>query len=362
MAPACRAVYWKGGIVNTTLKRLAVVAAGGIAGVYLAKRAVQQSRHFDFRGRTALVTGGARGLGLVIARELVNRGARVAICARTQSDLNTAEAELAAMGGDVLALRCDVRDQDDVNAMVELVSDRFGPVELLFNVAGIIQVGPLDTMTVDDFHLAMETHCWGVLHTVLAVLPGMRDRGWGRVVNVASLGGKRAVPHMLPYSASKFAEVGLSNGLRTELLKDGIYVTTACPSLMRTGSPRNAIFKGRHREEYAWFSIGDSLPGISMDAQSAARQILRACQDGAGEVVIRGWANVGVAAQNAFPTVTRYLLAQMDALLPTTGGIGAEPARGYDSQSEWSPSWLTQLSEQAARRNNEMHPHPLTES
>lgn len=341
------------------LTKLAMIVAGGLAGVHLAKKAVQRTRHFDFEGRTALVTGGARGLGLNLARELVKRGAKVAICARTRVDLDAAEAELVAMGGEILAVKCDVRNKDDVDAMVELVSDRFGPVELLFNVAGIIQVGPLDAMTMDDFRQAMETHCWGVLHTVWAVLPAMRKRRWGRIVNVASLGGKRAVPHMLPYSASKFAQVGLSNGLRTELLKDGIYVTTACPSLMRTGSPRNAIFKGRHREEHTWFSIGDSLPLVSMNAEVAADQIIQACQDGAGEVVIRGIANLGVVLQLALPNATRSVLAQIDALLPVMGGNGVQPARGYESQSSWSPSWITHLSDEAARRNNEMHPHPL---
>src|SRR5918997_1127581 len=114
----------------------------------------------------------------------------------------------------------------------------------------------------------------------------LRRRGEGRIVNISSIGGKISVPHLVPYSASKFALVGLSEGLRAELLKDGVVVTTVCPGLMRTGSPRNALFKGRHRAEYAWFAISDSLPITSMMAERAARQIIDACRRGRAELVI----------------------------------------------------------------------------
>lgn len=345
--------------MSSKLNKLLAFAAGGAASALLVKRLVQSKRHFEFANKVAIITGGSRGLGLVLARRLVDEGVRVVICARTQADLDAAEQELRARGGEVLAIQCDVRDRQEVDSMTQLVIERYGTVDLLFNVAGIIQVGPLDAMTREDFEAAMQTNCWGTLHTVLAVLPEMRKKGWGRIVNVASLGGKRAVPHMLPYSVSKFAVVGLSNGLRTELMKDGIFVTTACPSLMRTGSPRNAIFKGQHRLEYAWFSIGDSLPIASMSAEAAADQLLAACQNGAGEVLIRGWTNVGVLFQSAFPGVTRNVLALMNSALPEMGGQGSEPVRGYDSQSEWSPSVLTRLTDRAALRNNEMREHPI---
>jgi short-subunit dehydrogenase len=216
----------------------------------------------------------------------------------------------------------------------------------------VIQVGPYEAMTQDDFAVAMDTHFWGALHTCMAVAPHMRERRWGRIVNVASLGGKRAVPHMLPYDASKFALVGLSNGLRAELMQYGIYVTTICPSLMRTGSPRNAIFKGQHRKEYAWFSIGDSLPLISMNAETAAQKILTACQNGDGEVIIGG--NLGVWFQSIAPQTTQELLGVVNRYLPAMGGIGRQQARGYQSESSISPSWITTLGDRAARRNNEM--------
>lgn len=344
--------------MKSLLRGLLIAGGVGLTAALTAKAIAQRSRWFNFRGKSVLVTGGSRGLGLVLARQLVDAGAKVTICARSQLDLEAAAAELRARGGEVLAIECDVRDPSEVESTVDAVLSTFGAVDVLFNVAGIIEVGPLDSMTLDDFHDSMNTNCWGALHTVLAVLPDMRRRGWGRIVNVASLGGKRAVPHMLPYSASKFALVGLSNGLRTELSKDGIVVTTVCPALLRTGSPRNARFKGRNREEYAWFSIGDSLPVASMSAPAAARQILAACQRGDGEALIMNPTNLAVYLQQWAPELTTELLALVNRILPEMGGIGQHAARGYDSVSALSPSWLTALGEQAAIRNNELRRYP----
>ena len=171
----------------------------------------------------------------------------------------------------MLALPCDVTIREDVDALVREVAERLGPIDVLINNAGIISVGPVETMEIEDFQQAMATNFWGPLYAILAVLPGMRRRGEGRIANIASIGGKISVPHLVPYSASKFALVGLSEGLlRAELAKNGISVITIYPGLMRTGSPRHAIFKGRHRAEYAWFSVSDALPLVSMDAAGPA--------------------------------------------------------------------------------------------
>src|SRR6186997_1202822 len=124
-----------------------------------------------------------------------------------------------------------------------------------------------------------------MLYPTLAVLPDMRKRRSGRIVNITSIGGKLGIPHLLPYSASKFAAVGFSQGLRAEVAAEGIKVITVVPGLMRTGSPRNAIFRGRHRSEYAWFSISDALPGVSISAEQAARRIIEATCRGEAEVL-----------------------------------------------------------------------------
>lgn len=319
-----------------------------------AARALVPWRDYQFKGKVVLITGGSRGLGLVMARMLAREGARLAIFARESDELERAHEELAARTEDVLALTCDVTDRLAVETAVRLVVDRLGPIDVLINNAGVIQVGPMETMTLDDYEEAMKTHFWAPLFTTLAVLPEMRARREGRIVNISSIGGKVSVPHLLPYSASKFALTGLSEGLRAELLKDNIFVTTACPGLMRTGSPRNAIFKGQHRAEYAWFSISDSLPFTSTSAESAAERILKACRRGEAEVVVTPQAKLAARVAGIFPGFVSNVLGLVNAVLPAPGGVGAFRVRGEDSESALSPSILTVLGDKAAVRNNEV--------
>lgn len=332
---------------------LILLAAG--AGALLAGRAVaRRVLGYSLRGKVVLITGGSRGLGLVLARECAAEGARVVICARRANELEAARAELKSRGAEVLAVPCDVTDRAQVSELMKIVSDRFGRVDVLVNNAGVIQVGPVEVMTLEDYEEAMKTHFWGPLHTIMAVLPQMRRRREGRIVNISSIGGKISIPHLVPYSASKFALVGLSEGLRSELLKDGVVVTTVCPGLMRTGSPRNALFKGKHRAEYAWFAISDSLPISSMNAVRAARQIIEATKRGDAEVTLSIQAQLAARFHGLFPGTTANLLALVNLLLPRAGGIGRARAKGKESQSALAPSVLTALSERAAARNNEM--------
>jgi len=331
-----------------------VLAAAGAAGLLAARALFRRLNEYELRGKTALITGGSRGLGLVLAREFAAEGANVAVCARDRRELERARADLAARGANVYALPCDVTDRTQVREMVDVVTRHFGRVDVLVNNAGTIQVGPVEVMTLEDYEQAMAIHFWAPLYTTLAVLPQMRERGEGRVVNIASIGGKLAVPHLVPYSASKFALVGLSDGLRAELMKDGVVVTTVCPGLMRTGSPRNANFKGQHRAEYAWFAISDALPVTSIRAERAARQIVAATRRGQAELIISTQAVLAVKFRNLFPEATADMLALAARLLPGPGGIGRRRAKGKESESTLAPSILTTLNDRAAVRNNEM--------
>jgi short-subunit dehydrogenase len=210
-------------------------------------------------------------------------------------------------------------------------------------------------MTLEDFHDVMRVNFWGAVHTTLAALPGMRGRGQGRIVNITSIGGKVAFPHLLPYTASKFALVGFSEGLRAELAKDGIWVTTVIPNLMRTGSPRNAEFKGNDEREYPWFTITDSLPGASIRAARAASQIVRACQNGEGEVVLGLPAKLAVIANGVAPGLLGDLLAAGNEwLLPQAASEDTGRRKGYESQSSATRSSLTSFARAVERANNEI--------
>src|SRR5436309_14774095 len=242
----------------------------------------------------------------------------------------------------------------EAEAAIRKVEQQFGPVDVLDNNAGTISVGPIETMTIDDYRSSINTHFWGPYFTTMAVLPKMQRRQFGRIVNISSIGGKISVPHLLPYSVGKFALTGFSEGLRSALLKDNIYVTTVCPGLMRTGSPRNALFKGDNEAEYAWFSISDALPVLSINAERAARTIVRACVRGQAEVVLSLPAKVAVKFNGLFPSVSSSLMALANRFLPSANGSPQEKEAkpGKQSYSRVSPSWVTTLNEQAAEANN----------
>jgi short-subunit dehydrogenase len=229
-----------------------------------------------------------------------------------------------------------------------------GSIDVLINNAGIIQVGPFETMTLEDYEQAMAVHFWAPLLCMEQVLPDMRRRRDGRIVNISSIGGKIAAPHLLPYCASKYALVGLSKGMRVELAKDNIFVTTVAPGLMRTGSPRNALFKGQHRAEYTWFSISAGMPLLSMDADRAARQIISACKYGRAEITLSLPAKLAVAIDALAPELTADMTALANCMLPGPGGVGRATVEGKDSTSDWSPSVLTVLNERAAMENNQI--------
>jgi NAD(P)-dependent dehydrogenase (short-subunit alcohol dehydrogenase family) len=311
-------------------RQLLAVGAAGV-GLWAVSRWLR-SRD-SFRGKTVVVTGGSRGLGLEMARLWAAEGANLAICARTEEDLARAQRELAGRGAQVLAQSIDITDQEQVEQFIAAVAARFGTIDVLVNNAGVIQTGPVDCMTLADYEAAMRTHFWGPLFGITAVLPYMRRQRQGRIVNIASIGGKISVPHLVPYSASKFALVGLSQGLSAELAPQAIHVTTICPGLMRTGSPRNADFKGQHRAEYAWFSISDSLPGLSISSRSAARQIVEACRRKETEVVLSLPAAAAARIHGVLPGLTVRVLSLVNRLLPAPGGIGTQSRKGSQSFS-----------------------------
>lgn len=310
-------------------------------------------RRFDLDGKVAVVAGGSRGLGLVLARELAARGARLVLLARDVDELERARVDLTVRGADdVLIVPCDVSEPSQVDEAVATVLDACGRIDVLVDCAGDIAVGPLESMRYSDFERAMDTNFWGALHLVRAVLPSMRARGGGRIVNISSIGGIVAVPHLLPYVASKFALTGLSLGLRAELAKDGIVVTTVCPGLTRTGSPGNALFKGDRAAEFAWFGVSDALPIVSMSAERAARRIVRAIERGEGRVLLGMPAKMAAYAQSMAPGLVAYAMEMVNRLLPS-GTDASDASTGRESRSSQLPAWLTALGDRAAVRNNE---------
>lgn len=329
------------------------VAVSALVGALsIGRAALKALKRISFEGRVVVITGGSRGLGLAMSRRLAEEGAKLALLARNENELQTACDELREHTTAEYFV-CDVRSDDQVKNAIAQVLEKFGTIDVLINDAGVIQVGPVEEMTVADFKDAMENHFFASLYTTLAVLPTMREKHFGRIVNISSIGGKISVPHLLPYSASKFALAGFSLGLRSEVMKDGICVTTVCPGLMRTGSHVQAEFKGQNELEYAWFSTLNGLPILSTAAENAAKDIIEGCRSGDAEVVLTMPAQIAVKLQSLFPEETADVLALMNRFLPPKGGIGEETKKGKDSQSSLSPNPLTSMIERAAVKNNE---------
>jgi NAD(P)-dependent dehydrogenase (short-subunit alcohol dehydrogenase family) len=297
------------------------MALAGAAGFIYANG---QTERESFEGKSVLITGGSRGLGLALAIEFAREGAKVAVIARDRDELLRAKAKVEALvpTAHLRAYACDVTSHREFAEAIKLVVLDQGGLDVLVNNAGAITVGPFEAMDNEDFEAQMNLHFMAPVHACRLALPYLREKSGARIVNICSMGGKVAVPHMLPYDASKFALSGFSQGLMAELAEEGISVTTVYPAVMRTGSPIQAVFKGDHDKEFAWFASADVLPGFSLGADSAARKILEAARERKAELV---------------PSLPGRLRNVMAALLPETfaslmGFLSSQMPKGYSRQ------------------------------
>jgi len=276
----------------------------------------RKRREVNLSGQSVLVMGGSKGLGFLIAREFGRLGAQVTITARDASELAWAAGELRNDAIAVETAVCDVREREMTKQLVEDVERQRGGIDFLINNAGVIQVGPLAAQTLEDFDHAVDTMFWGVVVPSLAALPGMKARRSGRIVNITSIGGKVSVPHLLPYNAAKFGAVGFSEGLRAELTGSGVGVVTVVPGLMRTGSFVNAEYKGNQQLEFGLFTPLSSIPGVALNAEDAARRIVRAALNNEAEVILSMLANGAVRVHGIAPGITTQVMGLTARMLP----------------------------------------------
>jgi NAD(P)-dependent dehydrogenase (short-subunit alcohol dehydrogenase family) len=306
----------------------------------------------DLHGRVALVTGGSRGLGLLLARELGRQGCRVMIAARDAGELAAAATRLAGDVPELATHRCDVGVEGEAEELVEATVAAFGRLDVLVNNAGVIQVGPATAMTVEDYRDAMDAMFFGPLVLTYRALPYLREHG-GTVINISSLGGRLPAPHLLPYDAAKFALAGLSGGLHAELAADGVHVLTVAPGLMRTGSHLGALFKGDHAREYAWFAAASGMPVLSMDAERAARRIVDAARRHKADLVLTPGAHLATRAYGLAPGLTARALTLVNRLLPAPPPHQGPAVRGAEARRKADSAVLdsaTGLNDTAADR------------
>ncbi|HET9857162.1 MAG TPA: SDR family oxidoreductase [Chthoniobacterales bacterium] len=279
-----------------------------------------------FQNKVAFITGGSRGLGLEIARQICARGGKVALIARDAEELLRAKTDLDRFATEVLTIQCDLLETAQIQSAVQQTLQRFGKIDILINNAGIIEIGPIEHLQFKDFDRAMRLHFWAPFILYLLVAPRMRANG-GRIVNISSIGGRIAVPHMAAYSASKFALTGFSDAIRAELARDNIFVTTVTPGLMRTGSQIHAKFKGDHSAEYKWFDWSRKIPLASISVERAARKVLNACRRGKPNLVMPWPAYFIIAANALFPNLTARVMKVVNRSMPPRVSKSGDEAR-----------------------------------
>jgi short-subunit dehydrogenase len=267
--------------------------------------------------QVAVITGGSRGLGLAIAHRFGQAGLKLVLAARNEEELESARQSLLQAGSvqhedNILLVSCDLTDPTQSENLIAETIRAFGRIDLLINNAGIIEVGPFLNQPLEAYDRAMQTNFFAALYTIHAAVPHLLDppdescRG---IVNIASIGGKIPVPHLLPYVASKFALTGFSEGLHTELRHKGVRVTTVCPGLMRTGGEEHAHFTGQQAREERWFKLSAKTPGISANVHHAAQVIYDAVQAGRAEITITPQAWLAARIVGLAPETSQTLAA-----------------------------------------------------
>ena len=201
--------------------------------------------------KTALITGGGRGIGRAIALAFAREGIRIAVAARTAEQVEQVAAEI---GNDAIALVCDVSDPESVARMFSDLRERLGDADILVNNAGIAESATIVNTTDELWHRLISINLSGTFYCTRAAMPAMLKKGWGRVINVSSIAGKTGAPYIAAYAASKHGVMGLTRSIGLEVATTGVTVNAICPGYVDTdmvtrGVERITTRTGRTAEE-----------------------------------------------------------------------------------------------------------------
>jgi len=313
----------------------------GVAGIgaIAAARLLMPRPEKRHRGRVVLITGGSRGLGLALAHRFGRSGAKLVLVSRNSDELTKARKTLLAHKAvehpdDILLLPADLTDAAQTTMLVDYAVGFFGHIDILINNAGVIEVGPVENQSIAAYRRAMATNFFAALYTTQAALPHLLHRaplyGNASIINIASIGGKFAMPHLLPYVASKFALVGYSQGLHAELRHKGIRVTTVCPGLMRTGGEVHAQYTGQTKKEQRWFKLAAKTPIIAASVNHAANKIYDAVVEGRAEITITPQAWLAARIAGLAPETTQYLVSLANEFLLPAAAADDQTPHGFN--------------------------------
>ncbi len=328
------------------------VALGLLAGagaLWGTRAWLRSRRRIDYAGRVVLITGSSTGLGFLMAQQAAAQGAHVVLNARDEAELAAAAETLREQGApELLSVAADVSVEDEAHHLVGRTLEHFGQIDVLINNAAEILVGPEITFTLDDYRQIMAVNFWGAVQTTLAALPSMRERGFGRIANIVSIGGLAAAPHLAAYCASKFALAGFTRTLRADLARYGVLVTGVFPKTIRTGGHTHAWFKGDAHAEYLWFAATDTLPLVSASAESTAAKVLDAVSHGDSDLIPSLTSRLAIALDALAPNWSAELKALIERGMPGPANLGAPPIQGSEIEGALA-AMFTQMVPDAAR-------------
>lgn len=276
----------------------------------------------DLEGKTALITGGANGIGLALAQTLLAEGMQVVITDVDAQALAAAEKALLGSNTQLLALQLDVTDREAFPAIAQAVKERFGNLHLLCNNAGVYRGGTLDKVTYEDWDWVMGVNVGGVVNGLQTFVEGMREHGEGaHIVNTASMAGINASPGLGVYNTSKFAVVGMSEALRQDLTPHNIGVSVLCPGMVQT----RILESERNRPDT--FDVQDQEALAAAEAQSEAMHVAMGTAitpEEVAQVVVNG-----IKANDFYlfphPEMKSFAAARSEEMLGAFGE--ADPAR-----------------------------------
>ena len=246
-------------------------------------------------GRGAVVTGAGRGIGMAVARALIGAGAAVVVAARTRGAIEKVAMELRATGGRAWAVPCDVTDPANVDALARAAAAHLGHVDILVNNAGISHSAPLHRTTLEDWNRMLTVNATGTFLCTQAFLPGMVERHWGRVVNIASVAGLSGGKYIAAYSASKHAVVGFTRSVAAEVADTGVTVNAVCPGYVDTDMTRESVARiaaktGMSPEGALHAALATTGQVRLISPADVARAVLTLCDDAGratnGETVV----------------------------------------------------------------------------